>query len=103
MGHSLQGAVTGVDLSRSEVAHAAARAEVRKPHIETVSTTLQPHYKHHTNSIEPTKDKSPCSIKVAGEKAAELAHFSLLLGQLQPFMAVPPQECMGQLASSGPA
>ena len=33
------------------------------------------------------------------EKDAELAQ---KLGQLQPFMAAFPQECMGQLASFGP-
>jgi hypothetical protein len=33
------------------------------------------------------------------EKDARLAQ---KLGQLQPFIAVSPQECMGQLASSGP-
>ena len=27
------------------------------------STTIQPPYNHHTTSIEPTKDKSACSIK----------------------------------------
>ena len=35
-----------------------------------------------------------------GEKDAKLAQ---KLGQLQPFTAVFPQECMGQLASFGPA
>ena len=35
----------------------------------------------------------------AGEEAAELAR---KLGQLQPSVAVFPQECMGQLASFGP-
>jgi hypothetical protein len=39
--------------------------------------------------------------KVQSEKDAKLAQ---KLGQLQPFTAaVFPQECMGQLASSGPA
>ena len=47
-------------------------------------------YKHHTTSIDPTKDGSSCSIKVSGEKDAELAQ---KLGQLQPFLAVFPQEC----------
>jgi hypothetical protein len=37
--------------------------------------------------------------ETTGEKDAELAQ---KLGQLQPFTAVFPQECMGQLASSGP-
>jgi hypothetical protein len=36
----------------------------------------------------------------AGEKDAKLAQ---KLGQLQPFLAAFPQECVGQLASSGPA
>ena len=35
----------------------------------------------------------------ASEKDAKLAQ---KLGQLQPFLAVFPQECMGQLASFGP-
>jgi hypothetical protein len=35
----------------------------------------------------------------AGEKDTRLAQ---KLGQLQPFIAVFPQECMGQLASFGP-
>ena len=35
----------------------------------------------------------------ASEKDTELAQ---MLGQLQPFVAVFPQECMGQLASFGP-
>ena len=35
----------------------------------------------------------------AGEKEAKLAQ---KLGQLQPFIAVFPHECMGQLASFGP-
>jgi hypothetical protein len=37
--------------------------------------------------------------QLAGEKDAELAQ---KLVQLQPFLAVFPQECEGQLASSGP-
>ena len=36
---------------------------------------------------------------LAGEKDATLAQ---KLGQLQPFIDVFPQECMGQLASVGP-
>ena len=48
-----------------------------------------------TVSIEPTKDKWLCSIKVEREKDAKLAQ---KLGQLQPFVPAFPQECMGQLA-----
>ena len=62
----------------------------------TFSTTIQ---KHHRAPVDPTKDSSLCSIKVASERDAELAQ---KLGQLQPFIAVFPQECMGQLASFGP-
>jgi hypothetical protein len=40
-----------------------------------------------------------CDTACASEKATKLAH---KLGQLQPFTAVFPHECMGQLASSGP-
>jgi|FLMP01.3.fsa_nt_emb hypothetical protein len=36
---------------------------------------------------------------ISGQKDAKLAQ---KLGHLQPFLAVFPQECMGQLASSGP-
>ena len=50
-------------------------------------------------NIEPTKDKSLCSIKVAGVEAATSAQ---KLGQLQPFAAVFLQECTGQLPSCGP-
>jgi hypothetical protein len=49
------------------------------------STTIHSPYKHHTTSIEPSKDGSSCSVKVSGEKDAELAQ---KLRQLQPFMAV---------------
>jgi hypothetical protein len=59
------------------------------------STTIQPSYKHHTTSIEPTKDKPLCSNKVAGEEDATSAQ---KLGRRQPFVAVFPQECMGNLA-----
>ena len=61
----------------------------RKTPIETFSTTIQPSYKHHTTSTEPTKDKSPYSVKVASEKGAKSAQ---KLGQRQPFMAVFSQE-----------
>jgi hypothetical protein len=39
------------------------------------------------------------AFRGASEKDAKLAQ---KLGQLQPFMAVLPQQCMGQLASIGP-
>jgi hypothetical protein len=51
-----------------------------------------------STTIEPTKDMSLCSIKVASESAAMLAQ---KLNQLQPFISVFPRECTGQLASSG--
>ena len=38
-------------------------------------------------------------LQHASEKDAKLAQ---QLGQLQPFLAVLPQECVGQLASFGP-
>jgi hypothetical protein len=56
-------------------------AQVRK-------TPCWPLVDHNTASIEPTKDRSLCSIKVVSEKNAELAQ---KLGQLQPFIAVFPQ------------
>jgi hypothetical protein len=44
------------------------RAEVRAPpRWLTFSTTIPPSYNHHTTSIEPTKDMSPCSIKAECE------------------------------------
>jgi acyl-CoA reductase-like NAD-dependent aldehyde dehydrogenase len=67
-------------------------AKVRKDAKLTFSTTIQPPYKHHTTSIEPTKDKSLCSNKVASETDANFSQF----------MTVLPQECTGQLASFGP-
>jgi hypothetical protein len=53
----------------------------------TFSTTIQPSYKHHTTSVEPTNDKPLCSNKVASEEDAKLAQ---KLGQLQAFTAVFP-------------
>ena len=54
-------------------------------------------------SLQPRpseKDAGPVSLQPRpSEKDAELAQ---KLGQLQPFIAVFPQECMGQLASFGP-
>jgi hypothetical protein len=41
----------------------------------------------------------PTQSEASSEQAAKLAQ---KLGQLQPFLAVFPQKCMGQLASSGP-
>jgi hypothetical protein len=58
--------------------------QVRKP---AFSTTTQPPYNHHTASTELTKDKSACSIKVAGERDGKSAQ---KLGQPQPFTAVFP-------------
>jgi hypothetical protein len=43
--------------------------------------------------------KARLNGSAADEKAAKLAQ---KLGQLQPFVAVSLQECMGQLASFGP-
>jgi hypothetical protein len=59
--------------------------QVRK----TPSLPLVPPYSLHTNSAEPTKDKSLCSTKVASEKDAVSAQIKL--GQLQPFIAAFPQ------------
>ena len=57
------------------------RYEFCAAETQVFSTTRQPPYKHHTTSIEPTKDKSLCSNKVTSENDAESAQ---KLGLLQP-------------------
>jgi hypothetical protein len=69
-------------------------AQVRK----TPCRPLAPPYSLHTASIEPTKDKSRCSIKVASEKDAVSAQ---TLGRRQPFIAGFSLECAGRRAYLG--
>jgi hypothetical protein len=55
------------------------------------------HYRHLRPGIRGGMHGRHCPrLRAAGEKDAKLAQ---KLGQLQPFIAVYPQECMGQLAS----
>jgi hypothetical protein len=49
--------------------------------------------------LEAVEKPGAFIVKLISEQDAKLAQ---KLGQLQPFLAVFPQECMGQLASFGP-
>ena len=53
-----------------------------------------------SRALHSRKSERPRAAAMqAGEKDAKLAQ---KLGQLQPLMAISPQECMGQLPSFGP-
>ena len=64
-------------------AEAIMDQDAAKAEAVTFSTAIQPPCKHHTTSIEPSKDKSFCLVKVAGEQDATLPEKP---GPLQPLL-----------------
>jgi protein SHQ1 len=91
-----------IDVPQPEAMGAAARRAARIAHEDAkfdpehfLADTFDDDYVRETLAFEPRWARHAA----AGEQDAELAQ---TLGQLQPFVAAFPQECMDQLASFGP-
>jgi hypothetical protein len=83
-------AIIGLLMTAAEEAEAAARAAAEEEAFRAKAAEAE---------AARAMAAETAAALVTSEKDAKLAH---KLGQLQPFIAVFPQECLGQLASFGP-
>jgi hypothetical protein len=81
-----------------ETGPASASAELRRDCVVEAWRSVEADGASTASSTKPAVELDAADLDTS-EKDAKLAE---KLGQLQPFMAVFPQECVGQLASFGP-